>query len=178
MQLLGWEEIYDALCANADDAIAWHSLRWRVQGMATAIRDLGWHVVEDVVEDTCSRVVLDISSAYGPATFAGFVFGHFRTAKRSALGAPVTVTLEDGGVAGVEAGGPDPDEVLLLRDCLERLGARAPRQRDAVALRHLWGVPYGEIAAHMDVTENNARQLVHLGLVGMRPCVREGVHGA
>jgi DNA-directed RNA polymerase specialized sigma24 family protein len=178
MRVLEWEEIYGVLRASPNDAIAWHSLRWRVQGMAAAIRDLGRHAVEDVVEDTCSRVVLDIDSAYGPDTFAGFVFGHFRTAKRSALAAPVTVTLEDGGVAGVEAGGPDPDDVLLLRDCLERLGSHAPRQRDAVALRHLWGVPYGEIAAHLDVTENNARQLVHLGLVGMRPCVGEGAHGA
>lgn len=168
---LDWPEIYRRLKLNYEDEVAWMALEGRVREWARpALWQNGWHVVDDVVADTCATVALAIAQARGAPTFAGFVYGHFLNARnralaeRRALVEPIEIDPP-----AAEPTLPTPDEIELLRQCLARL---SERERLAVEQRYLDDAPYAAVAELLLVAENNARQIAFRGLARLRECVR------
>lgn len=69
---------------------------------------------------------------------------------------------ELGGRAGATAGsataGPSPDQLV---DLLAAVADLPPRQRLAVGLHHLGGLPVAEVAAALDVSEGTVKSQLH-----------------
>lgn len=176
---MGWTEIYERLCGNCADPMAFSALEQRVR--AGARRDLqahGWHVAEDAIADTCAGVILSLPKARGAETFAGFVYGHYLNARRRVLADvrktaatfPIDEEIENTLVSPEPL--PDPTGTHLgpLRSYL---GLLPPRERRAVELRHLEGATAMDIATELGVTEGNARRLVFNGLAHLRQRMTE-----
>lgn len=65
-----------------------------------------------------------------------------------------------------------PEELdAALRDCLVAL---APKQRGAVVLHHVAGLPYAEVAAILDTTTDAARRSAADGIARLRATYRRG----
>jgi RNA polymerase sigma factor (sigma-70 family) len=168
-----WQEIYSRLRRDREDGQAWGALDQRVRTWARPeLWGRGWHVVDDVVADTCSAVVVGLEGAHGGDTFAGFVRGHYLNARRRALreGHRPEVSLAPGldVPAPAPETWPDEDELGALRRCLAVL---PPRERDAVRLRHFEGRSSAEMGSELGVTEGNARRILCLGMARLRRCL-------
>jgi RNA polymerase sigma factor (sigma-70 family) len=180
---LAWGEIYSRLCRDRDDHEAFQALQRRVARWAhrqlqspASLREQS----DDVVADTCAGVVLGLQQAYGADTFAGFVYGHFLSARRRYLhfSRVELVPLDDLQMPVYTQAEPHADELALLRHCLLGL---PPRERRAVELRYFADVPSRAIAQALGVSETNARRIVFNGITHMRrsahsiwPSGREG----
>jgi RNA polymerase sigma factor (sigma-70 family) len=165
-----WVEIYSRLARDRNDMMAFTALQHRVARWAE--RQLTSPACrserDDVVAETCAAVVLGLDEAYGPDTFAGFVYGHYLNARRRALR-----SVRRGTVPFGDQDPPDPaertestaDELALLERCLAEL---PPRERRAVEMRYFAEASAGEIASALSVTEVNARRIVFNGLARLR----------
>lgn len=168
----GWADVYERLKLDRGDPKAWAVLENRVRAWAgPGLRQLGWHVVEDAVADSCSMVAVGFEKAHGPETFKGFVFGHYLNVRRRLLqehrqlGVPpeavdLPVSPDDE---------PSPDERDLLHRCLSQLPSR---EQQAMRLRYFEDAAAVDIAAELGVTEGNARRIVFNGLAHLRRCVQ------
>jgi DNA-directed RNA polymerase specialized sigma24 family protein len=171
---LGWEEIYHRLQRDPNDAPAFAALerrvaRWAGQQLSGRVRLSVDRA--DVVADTCSAVVLGLARAYGPETFAGFVYGHYLNVRRRALLAlrePVCPLGDLEPAMPVEYG-PLVDELGMIARCLAELPTR---ERVAVEMRYFSNASARQIAEKLGVTEGNARRIVHNGLTRMRQTVQ------
>ena len=102
----------------------------------------------------------------------------YRIAHRQALNlfrskrVRAAVALDDGDARGVSDRGTEPDS---LEETRRLVGALArvireltPRQRSALLLRKYEGLPYGEVAAILSCTEENARAHVYQAMKKVR----------
>lgn len=172
-----WPEIYKRLKRDPDDTQAWDALEQHVRAWARPqLWDLGWHVVEDAVADTCSTVVLCIARARAAETFSNFTYGHYLNVRRRVLSAHRWRHAPLDGFdppAPPEAAEPD-ERVAMLRACLDGL---PPRDRQAVQLRYFEDHSSEQIAAALGVTAGNARRIVFNGLARLRRCLAHRLSG-
>jgi RNA polymerase sigma factor (sigma-70 family) len=170
---MDWAEIYGRLQQDANDLPPWTALERQVHSWARLdLWTRGTAVVDDVVADTCASVLLGLVRARGAATFAGFVRGHYLNARRQAIAAPPTQTLDDyrpDAHTDHTAGAVEDHRWEVVEGCLERL---PPRERIAVDLRYFEEASAERIAAVLDVGIGNARRIVFNGLARLRQCVR------
>ncbi len=175
---MDWPEIYREFEQDRNSVVAWEALQDRVR--AWAQRDLwgrGAHVVEDAIANTCADVVIAFDKAHGAETFVGFALGHYRTVRRYLLEPPRIPTVRIGETfdppAPVEVERPAGEAIFeKLEQCV---GMLPPRERQAVELHYLKGVPYADVAMAMGVSVVYARQLAFLGKAGVRRCMDEAV---
>ena len=163
-----WAGLYARLSSDPEDAAAYATLGATVAGWART--DFSRQVdLEDVVADTCSAVVVGIGKAHGPASFGGFVLGHYLNIRRQTRRRMLRSATRIDDVELVEALGDEiaPDERELLERCLAEL---APVQKAAVEMRYLAGASSTEIAEALQVSHANARQLISRGLARLRVC--------
>jgi RNA polymerase sigma factor (sigma-70 family) len=167
-------EIYLRLSQDRDDAPAWRALEQRVRTRARI--SLGRHspeLVEDVVANTCTSVVLALDSARGAETFAGFVLGHLLNERRRALHARGGGGLELIGLEQVDVPAPEPDaaegpEAELLALLHQELAALPSRERRAVVLRYFEDASAVQIGTELGVQPGNARRILCTGLARLR----------
>lgn len=170
---MDWPEIYRRLRRDPGHSAAWTALQGYVRAWASAeCWQLGWQVVDDVAEDTCTAIVLSIDGARAPATFVGFARGHFMNVRNRARarwrpigGGETTATV----IADDPTERPDPDEVDLLARCLDRLNAR---ERTAIERRYFDQASHDEIATDLAVSSENARQIFRRALKHLSDCAR------
>src|ERR687886_1852465 len=82
----GWQELYERLAVDSNDATALRALQKHVERWARAVFSVrGRYVIEDAVAETCAAVVVGIADARGAETFAGFAYGHFLNVRRRLL---------------------------------------------------------------------------------------------
>jgi DNA-directed RNA polymerase specialized sigma24 family protein len=157
--LLDWPDIFERLSHDRDDFQAYVALERRIH--AWARHDLGqrgWHVIDDVLMDTCAAVLVNFPDARGPQTFDGFVAGMYKNARRSVLRSlKPSDPIEGLEVAQDELPAPEPDEIELLRRCLEGLSTT---HRTAVTMAFLDDAGGREIAAKLDVSHAYARVIL------------------
>jgi RNA polymerase sigma factor (sigma-70 family) len=172
LSTLAWGKIYTRLRQNPNDEGAWDALQQRVLARARhEMRARSTDLVDSVVADTCSAVVVNLHKARGAETFASFVLGHYLNTRRRLLDRElVAVSCSDIDIAAPAVFRPEPDELALLRTCLEGLPTR---ERRAVVLRYLEGRTAAQIAAALDVTETNARRIVFNAITRLRRCARQ-----
>jgi len=165
-----WAEIYARLLRDRDDGAAWNALETNVRPwVRPAFWQLGWHVVDDAVADTCCAAVLAIERARGPATFSKFVYGHFLNVRRRVLASrQVHASLDDFDPPAPAEAHPADERLPVLRACLETLPAR---DRRAVELRYFEESSAEQIASALGVSVVNARRIVFNGLARLRACV-------
>lgn len=157
--ILEWPEIYGRLRRDRGDAAAFAALEGHLLALARAdIRRNGRYLAEDVAADTCAAVILSLDRARGPGTFKGYAIGIYLNTRRSYLRPPLSASLDGLEVAEDGERGPEHDELILLERCLSTL---PPRDRSAVEMRYYEDAPYRAIAHALEITENNARQVVH-----------------
>ena len=168
---LEWPEIYERLQSDREDFEAHSALTSRVHGIArAALRQYGWQLVEDVVADTCSAVVMSLQKARGADTFKGFVIGIYLNTRRFYLDHwSASGTLEAIDLPAAAEPRPDHDALALLQECV---GELPPRERTAILLRFFEDAPYSRIAEALKVTQNNARQIVHVAKARLTECAR------
>jgi hypothetical protein len=155
---MDWAEIYARLQRDANDLPPWTALERQVRGWARLdLWTRGTAVVDDVVADTCASVLL----------------GHYLNARRQAIAAPPTQTLDDYQQPDAHtdhaAGALEDHRWEVVEGCLERL---PPRERIAVDLRYFEEASAERIAEVLDVGIGNARRIVFNGLARLRQCVR------
>lgn len=97
---------------------------------------------------------------------------HRRDAGRWGPAAPATT------LRAVPAGGPAQPETLIRAEAAARMRAAVlrlpPRQREVLTLRVDAELPFAEIAAALDLTENAARVTFHHAMKRLRAELREG----
>jgi RNA polymerase sigma factor (sigma-70 family) len=169
-----WDQIYDRLTSDTNDAVAWRALEKRVAGWArAAFWTQARHLIDDAVVDSCAAIALNIESARGAATFAGFAYGHFLNARRRLLRVELQragVSLDDLDLPAPPAEeGPDTEALNHLQRALATL---PPRERTAVTLRYFDELSSAGIAAALGVSRVNARRIVFNGLRRLRVRMR------
>jgi RNA polymerase sigma-70 factor, ECF subfamily len=169
---MDWTDIYTRIEADRNDQFAWQALQERVRAWACAhLRGETWHTIEDVIADTCSSVAVCFSRARGDETFAGFVYGCYLNERRRTLAyvlrtRPSRVSLSE---ADLPVHFDDPQVQVEERSVVwQVLACLPPRERTAVALRHLEGLSAEDIAALLGVSEGNARHIIYKGLRRLR----------
>jgi RNA polymerase sigma factor (sigma-70 family) len=171
---MDWDQIYSRLSTDDNDPLAWGALQKRVEAWArAALWTQPRHLVDDAVVDTCAAIAVGLQAARGPATFAGFAYGHFLNARRRLLrcGRQPLVRLDDIDVAApLVHEGPDAEALSSLRRALAALPAR---EQTAVKLRYFDDLPAASIAAELGVTHGNARRIVFNGLRRLRAELRD-----
>jgi RNA polymerase sigma factor (sigma-70 family) len=80
--------------------------------------------------------------------------------------------LDDDSIARIEALAEVESHREALTDALERMSRG---EREAVELRVVRELPYAEIAARLDCSENTARQRVHRGLARLNHLMAEAL---
>ena len=171
---MDWPEIYARLKRDREDGPAWDTLEQVVRSWARprSYKDRGWHVVDDVVADTCSAVVVSFDA--GPRR--GDVrwlrprplpqLPPARLPRGAAPRIPLTPTFDV--PAPEPEDGASEDELRALRHCLSRL---PPRELAAVRLRYFEERSSADIAAVLRVTEGNAGRILCLGVARLRSWV-------
>ena len=94
-----------------------------------------------------------------------------RNRARDAARRPHLVVLPEGlDPADASAAGPADaaERVAEAEQWRERLAALPPGQAAAVVLRHVWGMPYADMAEALDVPVGTAKANVHRGLAALR----------
>jgi RNA polymerase sigma factor (sigma-70 family) len=170
---MDWDQIYCRLTSDDNDSLAWAALQRRVEVWARAVFWMqARHLIDDAVVDTCAGIALGLQAARGPATFAGFAYGHFLNARRRLLRVEVqpSVPIDDLDVAAPpREEGPDVEAISSLRRALATL---PPRERTAVTLRYFHDFPSSRIATELGVTNGNARRILFNGLRRLRAQLR------
>lgn len=130
-------------------------------------------LADDLVQEALLRATRAFATMRGDASLATWltaialnvVRDHFRSAGR----APQVVPLE---YAGEMACSHETERGIMQAEmsaCILGHVARLPeRQRQAVLLYHFGGHEHGEIAAVLEVSEGNARVILHRGLAALR----------
>jgi RNA polymerase sigma factor (sigma-70 family) len=172
---MDWETTYWRLTSDREDAPAWAALEQRVRLWAHgSLRGVGGDLIDDAVADTCAGVAISLERAHGADTFAGFVYGHFLTVRRRALRTHLRRTTASREPFDMAA--PD-DEPSLTEEQVHKLHAALAelpdREHRAVVLRYLESATPAQIAAELNVTPVNARQLVYRGLCRLRHGLRD-----
>lgn len=164
LQTRGWLYLYRRLARDRNDVVAWETLcahigRW-------ARRDVGaWGevVVNELVTDTCELVECSFAAAYGEDTFAGFVAGHYRNARRPywrrAAGA-----LDDDVVAPEE---PWTDPYLQAQ-LTRAVAALRDDERAIVVGRYLEEEDSATLAKRLNITDAAVRVKLYRALRRLR----------
>jgi RNA polymerase sigma factor (sigma-70 family) len=172
-RILDWGQIYRRLEADRGDSLGWLGLEsWVGLWARRKLPEMAPEELEDLVADTCASVVVGFAQARGAETFFGFAYGHFLNVRGRLLRRHrrVGLPLEGVEIAELPEEGPAPDELTLLRRCLETL---PPRERRAIELRYFENAHAAEIGRLLGVTPVNARRLVFNALARLRACVRQ-----
>jgi DNA-directed RNA polymerase specialized sigma24 family protein len=172
MATMDWAELYRRFARDRNDAAALDALERRVRPWARAdLWQRGWHLVEDAILNTCGNTLIRFATARGPETFGGFVRHQYLAARKAILKVllePV-VLMGDSVVPDDPPGGPPLEVRELLRRCLDRLPTR---DRLAIELRYFQDAATPLMAAALETTEGNARQVLFTALRRLRECVR------
>ncbi len=128
--------------------------------------------VEDVVQDVLVAIVTGIHRFRGDAKLTTWIAGiAVRTAmrhaqrsrRRGAALTPLGASVEEHSTASPRA--DDPAEVVESNEFLDRLQAAIrtlpPRQRAAIVLRHIEGMPLQEIAEALGVPIGTVKSRLH-----------------
>lgn len=160
------------LCARMSPAIRAFA-RPRLRNNDDAIREFQQDVLLLFVEALRRGAVED------PARVGGFVLGicrnvaleRVRRKERRAL----LWELYGADIVPHDVHAPEHAtiDVIRLEDCLTELSQRA---RDSVWLSYGESKSHAEIAAHLGVTEGNARVLRHRALAALRECMQKPLH--
>jgi len=134
-------------------------------------------LAEDLAQEALLRATRAAGSLRGDAAPATWLTAialnlardHFRATKRL----PQSVPLD----RAEELAAPDHPERDILQaemsECILSHVARLPdRQREAVLLHHFAGLGHGEIAALWEISEGNARVILHRGVAALRASLR------
>jgi RNA polymerase sigma factor (sigma-70 family) len=168
---MDWSEIYTRLRSDREDQLAWEAMKRRIRIWASAqLRNVPWHVLDDLVADTCSAVAISLGRARDAEHFAGFVWGFYLNERHRSRNeqrrASRVVELNDLGALDLPNSDPFIGEDMGL--VWQALGELPQRYRAAVSLRYLEDLPAADIARELGVSPGNARQLVYVGLSRMR----------
>ena len=166
MTLAEDRDSWSALVAAArrGDAEAWPPLIDRFEDFAVAAAvGLGGHLDEaqDIAQEAFALAFRHVASLDDPGAFPAWLLRLVRTAagRRTRRLRPVTVPLD--GVALVDVGsGPEDlavaaSEAAQVRAAVERL---PEGERCVVALHHLAGLPYPEVAAFLGISVSAAKK--------------------
>jgi RNA polymerase sigma-70 factor (ECF subfamily) len=153
--------------SDDDGSAAFLALRPRLLGIAYRLLGSMWDA-EDVVADAMVRWLgTDRSQVREPAAFLTTVVSRLALDQlRSARATRETYTgpwLPEPVIADDRL---DPLDSLVKRDTLSLATLRlmeqlTPPERAVFVLREAFDIPYGQIAEILDVSESNARQLLH-----------------
>ena len=171
-----WQEIYERLAVDSNDATALRALQKHVERWARAVFSVrGRYVIEDAVAETCAAVVVGIADARGAETFAGFAYGHFLNVRRRLLREQTwRQRLQELRDLDIPSEAPEESPDAELEALLRRALATLPeRERKAVTLRYFQEQSAAHIAAELGVTNGNARRIVFNGLRRLRTHMRE-----
>jgi RNA polymerase sigma factor (sigma-70 family) len=167
---MNWDDIYQRLLRDSNDALAWSSLQGHVRCWARAV--LGGrapHAVEDAVAETCAATVVGLHNARSAETFAGFAYGHFLNVRRRLIRDQVLVqrtqTLDYDLPLYAADDERDSDIVDLVRRAVDGL---PERERKAVRMRYFDDQSSTAIATALGVSTVNARRIVFNGLRRLR----------
>jgi RNA polymerase sigma-70 factor (ECF subfamily) len=130
-------------------------------------------LADDLVQEALLRATRTVSSMRGEAAPVTWLTAialnvardHFRATRR----APQTAELEQ--AAELPDACDTEGQVMQaeMSACILGHVARLPeRQREAVLLHHFGGLGHREIATTLDVSEGNARVILHRGLAALR----------
>jgi len=151
----------------------------RVAAHRTMVRNLLVRLVkngalaDDLVQEALLRATHSAGTLRGEASPGTWLTAialnlmrdHFRAAKR----APLTTSLDQ---ANEIPGSNRPEGDVLraeMSSCILGHVTRLPaRQREAVLLHHFAGLGHREMAAALDISEGNARVILHRGLETLR----------
>jgi RNA polymerase sigma factor (sigma-70 family) len=160
---LTWQQIYERLRDDRNDASAWAALERRVGAWAArTFCRCGQDTIRDLVADTCSTVLLDFERARGPSTFGGFVLGVGLTVRRRLLRTQWVPCLSLDGLA-LDVAQPEPDEwpdeeqLTRLQDAI---GLLSIRERCAIQWRYLDDLAISEVGHALGVSEGNTRRIL------------------
>lgn len=146
--------------------------RRKVRGvLIRVVRDEA--LADDLVQEALVRATRAADGLRGeasPATWlTAIALNLARNHLRSVRRAPAPVPLEQAG--SVATPGEPETEVLRAESsgCILGHVARLPvRQRQAVLLAHFGGFSHREVASILEVSEGNARLILHRGLAALR----------
>ena len=135
-------------------------------------------LAEDLAQEALLRATRAVGSLRGDAAPATWLTAialnlardHFRAAKRL----PQAVQLDF--AENVPAPGQPERDILQaeMSECILGVIARLPeRQREAVLLHHFAGLSHGDIAALWEISEGNARVILHRGVAALRTSLRQ-----
>jgi RNA polymerase sigma factor (sigma-70 family) len=160
---LTWQQIYERLQDDRNDVSAWAALERRVGAWAArTFSQCGRDIIQDLVADTCSAVLLELARARGPSTFAGFVLGVGLTTRRRLLRMRHATCLSLDGL-GLDVAQPEPDESPdeeQLTRLQQAIGLLSIRERCAIQLRYLDDLPISEVGRSLGVSEGNTRRIL------------------
>jgi RNA polymerase sigma-70 factor (ECF subfamily) len=133
----------------------------RLEAYARAITD-SREDARDLVSETVLRALEGIGRVSRDGAFLSYLFTiASRVARRARWRRRLFAVLPDGAADGLRASTPSPEystDVALLRDALERLPVR---QREAVMLHEIVGMPIAEIAVIQGGSAGAAKVRVH-----------------
>ena len=166
----GWVDLYERLIHDPNDASAVNELMSRIQiwarGQSMATGAFPRDLIEDIVVDTTSSVVLSLHEARERRTFNAFVYRHYLNIRNRVLRAHrPSVSLADLQIPDSTSSLPDHDELDVLAQALAEL---PERERLAVGLCYINELPLSEVARVLDVSHSSARLIAHRGLVHLR----------
>src|SRR4051812_6764892 len=115
-----WDDIYQYLLRDSNDALAWNCLQQHVRRWASGLlAGRAQHIIEDAVAETCAATVIGLHNARSAETFAGFAYGHFLNVRRRHIRDQAilqrTQTLDFDLPLVVADDGPDSATVALVR---------------------------------------------------------------
>lgn len=156
----------------------WTAHRAAVRALlARIVRDDA--LADDLVQEALIRAVRAADGRRGESAARTWLVAialnlardHFRKAKRQ----PFVDDLE---AADTVAASDDPEADVLraeMSGCiLDYIARLPPHQRDAVAMHHFAGLTHAEIAAALEVTEGNARVILHRGMAALKASLEGG----
>jgi RNA polymerase sigma factor (sigma-70 family) len=165
-----WSEIYRRQMRDRNDDLAYAALERRVhQWAAGRLWHRGWHVVEDVVAESCANALVSIEKARGGDTFSGFVYGHFLNALKHVPSQTFTPSTDGEDQPYIPPRADLDDSIVdILKHCLDKL---PPRERRAVEGRYFREEAMEEVATALDVNGGNARRILFNARAHLRQCI-------
>jgi RNA polymerase sigma factor (sigma-70 family) len=167
---MNWNDIYEGLLLDSNDALAWTSLQDHVRCWARGVlAGRAPHAIEDAVAETCAATVVGLQNARSGETFAGFAYGHFLNVRRRLIRDQAliqrTQTLDVDLPLVAATDEPDPEIVAMVRRAVDGL---PERERRAVRMRYFDELSSTAIASALGVSNVNARRIVFNGLRRLR----------
>ncbi|MEV8376903.1 RNA polymerase sigma factor [Kribbella sp. NPDC056861] len=134
---------------------------------------------EEAAQDALFRISLKIGTFEGRSRFSTWLYAvasncareTYRTLRRRSLEAtsPVQPDRPDPRTTSVMAG-----TRLDLLEALERLGQERPEAVAPLVLRDVYSLPYGDIAAELDIPLGTVKSRIHAGRDAIRPYLLPG----